>query len=168
GAWRRAQAVYGKRVTTAPEHPAARRSLRWDERSLLSDYRGVRSWLAVSLALALTATGVFTDIQRQGRLGVVFHACYLLGCLLAVVAVQRKGLFGPMVQPPLILAIAVPGVVLAAGSLPSGGAMMATALAVGTPLINGFPTMAITTGLVLAIGAFRLVTQRRPSVRRTT
>jgi hypothetical protein len=46
--------------------------------------------------------------------------------------------------------------------------MMATALAVGTPLINGFPTMAITTGLVLVIGAFRLVTQRRPSLRRTT
>jgi hypothetical protein len=119
-------------------------------------------------ALGLTAVGVFADIERLNRLGIVFQACYFVGCLLAVVMVQRKGLFGPMVQPPLILAIAVPGVVLAAGSLPSGGGMMATALAVGTPLINGFPTMAITTGLVLAIGAFRLVNQRRPSARRTT
>jgi hypothetical protein len=119
-------------------------------------------------ALGLTAVGVFADIERLNRLGIVFQACYFVGCLLAVVMVQRKGLFGPMVQPPLILAIAVPGVVLAAGSLPTGGGMMATALAVGTPLINGFPTMAITTGLVLAIGAFRLVTQRRPSVRRST
>jgi acid phosphatase family membrane protein YuiD len=118
--------------------------------------------------LGLTAVGVFADIERLNRLGIVFQACYFVGCLLAVVMVQRKGLFGPMVQPPLILAIAVPGVVLAAGSLPSGGGMMATALAVGTPLINGFPTMAITTGLVLAIGAFRLVNQRRPSARRTT
>jgi hypothetical protein len=117
--------------------------------------------------LGLTAVGVFADVERLNRLGIVFQACYFVGCLLAVVVVQRKGLFGPMVQPPLILAVAVPGVVLATGSLPTGGGMTATALAVGTPLINGFPTMVITTGLVLAIGAFRLVTQRRPSVRRT-
>lgn len=119
-------------------------------------------------ALGLTAVGVFADIQRLNRLGILFQACYFLGCLLAVVMVQRKGLFGPMVQPPLILAVAVPGVVLAAGSLPTGGGVMASALAIGTPLINGFPTMAITTGLVVAIGAFRLITQRRPSVRRPT
>jgi hypothetical protein len=141
---------------------------RWDERSLLPGRPGAPWWAAVLSALGLTAVGVFADIERLNRLGIVFQACYFVGCLLAVVMVQRKGLFGPMVQPPLILAIAVPGVVLAAGSLPTGGGMMATALAVGTPLINGFPTMAITTGLVVAIGAFRLVTQRRPSVRRTT
>ncbi|MGH3990185.1 MAG: DUF6542 domain-containing protein, partial [Pseudonocardiaceae bacterium] len=79
-----------------------------------------------------------------------------------------KGLFGPLVQPPLILAVAVPGVVLAIGSLPTGGGVVAAALTVGTPLINGFPTMAITTGVVLAIGVFRLVTQRRPTPRRIT
>jgi hypothetical protein len=141
---------------------------RWDERSLLPGRPGAPWWAAVLSALGLTAVGVFADIERLNRLGIVFQACYFVGCLLAVVMVQRKGLFGPMVQPPLILAIAVPGVVLAAGSLPTGGGTMATALAVGTPLINGFPTMAITTGLVVAIGAFRLVTQRRPSVRRTT
>ena len=115
--------------------------------------------------MGLTAIGVFIDIERLNRLGIVFQACYFLGCMLAVVVVQRKGLFGPMVQPPLILAMAVPGVVLAAGSLPTGGGIVATALAVGTPLINGFPTMAITTGLVLAIGAFRLITQRQPTAR---
>ncbi len=118
-------------------------------------------------ALGLTAFGVFIDLERLNRLGIVFQACYFLGCLLAVVIAQRKGVFWPMVQPPLILAVAVPGVVLAAGSLPTGGGLMATALAVGTPLINGFPTMAITTGLVLAIGAFRVVTQRRPAARCT-
>jgi hypothetical protein len=46
--------------------------------------------------------------------------------------------------------------------------MIATALAVGTPLINGFPTMAITTGFTLVIGTLRLITQRRPSARHTT
>lgn len=116
----------------------------------------------MSCALLLTATGAFVDLERLNRLGVVFQACYFLGCLLAIMVVQRRGLFGPMVQPPLILAVAVPGVVMAAGSQAASGGTIATALAVGTPLINGFPTMAITTGCTLAIGIFRLVTQRAP------
>ncbi len=123
---------------------------------------GLPWWAAVSCALFLTAIGVFVDLERLNRLGVVFQACYFLGCLLAVVVVQRKGLFGPMVQPPLILAVAVPGVVVAAGSQAAGEGTIATALAVGTPLINGFPTMVITTGFTVLVGTFRLVTQRRP------
>ncbi|MGH3842858.1 MAG: DUF6542 domain-containing protein [Pseudonocardiaceae bacterium] len=137
----------------------------WDEQALLSDRPGMPWWAAVLCTLGLAATGVFADLERLNRLGVVFQICYFLGCLLAVVVVQRKGLFGPMVAPPLVLAVAVPGVVLAAGSTPSGGGMIATALAIGTPLINGFPTMAITTGCTLAIGILRLVIQRRPSSR---
>ncbi|MGH4024054.1 MAG: DUF6542 domain-containing protein [Pseudonocardiaceae bacterium] len=150
-------------MTTARERPAARRGLNWDERSLLPERVGVRWWAAICLALGLTAAGVFVDVQRLNRLGIVFQACYFLGCLLAVVLVQRKGLFGPMVQPPLILALAVPSVVLAAGSIPTDGGSTAAALAVGTPLINGFPTMAVTTGVTLAVGVLRLLTQRAPA-----
>jgi hypothetical protein len=135
---------------------------------LLPDRTGIPWWAAVLCALALAATGVFADMERLNRLGIVFQACYFLGCLLAVVVVQRKGLFAPMVQPPLILAMAVPSVVLAAGSPPKGGGMIATALAVGTPLISGFPTMAITTGITVAIGIFRLIIQRRPTLRYTS
>jgi hypothetical protein len=125
-------------------------------------------WAALLCTLALAATGVFADLERLNRLSVVFQACYFLGCLLAVVVVQRKGVFAPMVAPPLILAVAVPGVVWATGTTPTGGGLVATALAVGTPLINGFPTMAITTGFTVAIGGFRLFFQRRPSARHTT
>lgn len=125
-------------------------------------------WAAVLCSLALTATGVFADLERLTHLGHVFQACYFLGCLFAVVVVQRKGLFAPMVAPPLILAVAVPGVVLATGATPTSGGLVATVLAVGTPLIYGFPTMAIATGFTLAIGFFRLLTQRRPSARHTT
>ena len=132
---------------------------------MLPDRSGVPWWAAVLCALGLAAAGAFVDIERLNRLGIVFQVCYFLGCLLAVVVVQRKGLFGPMVQPPLILAVAVPGVVLVAGAHPTGGGMVATALAVGTPLIDGFPTMAITTGFTLAIGIFRLIVQRRPTPR---
>ncbi|MFN2496727.1 MAG: DUF6542 domain-containing protein [Pseudonocardiaceae bacterium] len=150
-------------MTAARDRPAERRRLEWDECSLQPDRARVPWWLAISLALGLTALGVFADIQRLNRLGIVFQACYFVGCLLAVSLVARKGLFGPMVQPPLILAVAVPGVVLSAGSLPTSAGAAATALAVGTPLINGFPTMAITTGFTLAIGIFRLLTQRPPT-----
>lgn len=135
---------------------------------MLPDRPGVPWWVAVLGALALTAIGVFADMERINRLGIVFQACYFLGCLLAVLVVQRKGLFGPMVAPPLILAVAVPSSILVAGSQTVGGGFVASALAVGTPLINGFPTMAITTGFTLAVGLFRLIIRRRPSSRYTT
>ncbi|MCA1822198.1 MAG: DUF6542 domain-containing protein [Pseudonocardiaceae bacterium] len=140
----------------------------WDEYALLPDGPGMPWWAALLCTLALAVTGVFADLERLNRLGVVFQACYFLGCLLAVVIVQRKGLFAPMIAPPLILAVAVPGVVWATGTTPTGGGLVATALTVGTPLINGFPTMAITTGFTVAIGVFRLFLQRRPSARHTT
>ena len=145
---------------TRTRSTAQRRS--WDERALLPDRVGIPWWAAAFCALGLAAIGAFADMERLNRLGMVFEVCYFLGCLLAVVVVQRKGLFGPMVQPPLILAVTVPGVILAIGSYPTGGSMLASALAVGTPLINGFPAMAITTGFTVAIGILRLITQRRP------
>jgi len=67
-----------------------------------------------------------------------------------------------MVQPPLILALAVPGVVMMGGGA-TGAGLTAKALAVGTPLINGFPTMAITTGVTVTIGCVRLLRQRPPA-----
>ena len=140
----------------------------WDEYALLPASPGLPWWAAVLCTLALAATGVFADLERLNRLGIVFQACYFLGCLFAVVVVQRKGLFGPIVAPPLILAVTVPGVVLASGAPPTSGGFVATALTVGTPLINAFPTMAIVTGLTVAIGLLRLCIQRRPSARHTT
>jgi len=121
-------------------------------------------WVAVFCALAFAATGAFLDIERLNRLGIPFQVCYFLGCLLAVVVVRRQGLFGPMVQPPLILAVAVPSIILLAGDHPPGG-MVSTAVTIGTPLIDSFPLMAITTGFTLAIGVFRLIIYRRPPPR---
>ncbi len=141
---------------------AARSDPRWGEVSLFPPRRGVPWWGAVPLALGVTALGVFLDLERINRLGLVFQAAYFVGCLAAVAWVQRRGLFGPMVQPPLILAVAVPGVVLASSGAPDSGGLTAKALAVATPLINGFPTMAITTGATLAIGFLRLAVQRPP------
>lgn len=126
---------------------------------------GLPGWAAVLCALGFTALGVFADLERLNRLGLMFQVCYFLGCLVAVVVVQRRALFAPMVQPPLILALAVPGVVLVIGSPPQGEGMVATALALGTPLINGFPTMAITTAVTMAVGFLRMIIQRGPDSR---
>jgi hypothetical protein len=134
----------------------------WETSSALSSVRGIQWWAAVLLALAFTGIGVFVDLERINRLGIIFQVAYFVGCVLAVLWVQRRGLFGPMVQPPLILAVAVPGVVLAAGGSGGGGGITAKALAVGTPLINGFPTMAITTGVTVLIGLIRLAKERAP------
>jgi hypothetical protein len=150
-------------VTTAQERPRGRYGPAWQDASLFLDRVGVPWWAAVLVAVGMASAGAFADLQRLNRLGLIFQGCYFLGCLLAIVIVQRKGLFGPMVQPPLILAVAVPGVVLLAGGAPTGAGFPAKALSVATPLINGFPTMAITTVLTVAVGAFRLVTQRRPA-----
>jgi hypothetical protein len=134
------------------------------DHALLPDRSGVPWWAAVFCALGCALLGAFLDIERLNRLGIPFQACYFLGCLLAVVVVQRQGLFGPMVQPPLILAVAVPSVILAAGDHPPGG-MISTAVIVGTPLIDSFPLMAITTGFTLAIGIVRLIIHWRPPPR---
>ncbi|HEY0640788.1 MAG TPA: DUF6542 domain-containing protein, partial [Pseudonocardiaceae bacterium] len=133
----------------------------WETQAAVGSVRGIPWWAAVLLALALTGIGVFVDLERINRLGIIFQGAYFVGCVLAVLWVQRRGLFGPMVQPPLILAVAVPGVVMVAGGS-SGDGLTAKALAVGTPLINGFPTMAITTGLTVAIGVARMLLQKAP------
>lgn len=141
---------------------------RWQYSSAIRTVMGIPWWAAIVLALALTGIGVFVDMERINRLGLIFQGCYFVGCVLAVLWVQRRGLFGPMVQPPLILALTVPGVVLLGGGA-TGDGFTAKALAVGTPLINGFPTMALTTGVTVICGCVRLVRQKppvRPPVRR--
>ncbi len=130
------------------------------DRSLLATVLGVPPIAAVGLGAVLTAVGVFVDLVRVGSLDLVFTICYIAGCVLAVAWVRRDGLFGPMVQPPLLVAVAVPVVVLTAGSPKPGAGVAERLLVVGAPLVNAFPTMAWTTGIVLALGVFRLIVQR--------
>jgi len=135
---------------------------RWPvpERSLIATVLGIPPLAAIALAAGLTTLGVLVDLQRIGTLGLVFTVCYFSGCVLAVAWVRRRSLFGPMVQPPLILAIAVPAVVLAGSSPRAGTGIAERLLVIGAPLINGFPTMAVTTGAVLVVGIARIAVQR--------
>lgn len=134
----------------------------WDERSLIGSKRGLPWWGAVVLGFGLAILGAFVDMKLQGHLTPVFSACYCGGAVLAVCAVQRRGLFGPMVQPPIVQAVTVPCVILLAAGMPAGGDTLATLLKVGQPLIDGFPLMAITTGVTVLIGFFRMYRERDP------
>lgn len=113
------------------------------------------------VGLGLAVVGALVGKPAQGNIPVIFTVCYIAGAIIAVCAVRRRGLFGPMVMPPLVLAVTVPGVILlTSGS--QGDDMLSKALNIGTPLINLFPTMAITTGLTLLIGFVRFFRERDP------
>jgi hypothetical protein len=130
------------------------------ERSILPTVLGVPPIAAVGLAAALTAIGVLVDLTRIGNLGTVFTICHISGCVLAVIWVRRNGLFGPMVQPPLLVAAAVPVVVLLTGTPRPGQGVAERLLVIGAPLVNAFPVMAWATGTVLVLGLLRIVLQR--------
>ncbi|NMO88862.1 DUF6542 domain-containing protein [Actinomycetospora sp. TBRC 11914] len=147
-------------MTTTRDDAPSSASPEVGEASSFPGVRGMRWWAVVLLALVLTAGGVAADVVRAGSLGGIFLAAYPAGCALAALLVQRRDLFVAMVQPPLLLAVSVPVAVAATGSLPASGGLASTALAVGAPLINGFPAMAITTVVCVVIGVVRIRTQR--------
>jgi hypothetical protein len=156
-------------VTASPARPPTRSHPAdpWPvgERSLLTGVLGIPPLAAVGTAFGFTALGVFIDLQRIGTVGTVFRVLYFAGCVLAVVWVRRRNLFAPVVQPPLLLAVAIPVIVLLSDGANLGTGLTETLLAVGAPLVNSFPTMAVTTGVVLALGLARLVRQREPKDR---
>jgi hypothetical protein len=137
-----------------------------DERSVVAARRGIPWWGAVLLAFAATGAGIAIDLGRGDTLTLVFLAFYAVGCVLAVLAVVRRGIFAAMVQPPLILAVAVPLVVKLLGSGTTGG-LRNEVITLALPLVNGFPTMAVTTALTVGIGIVRLVVTRTPGRSRT-
>jgi Domain of unknown function (DUF6542) len=114
----------------------------------------------VVLALALATVGALFDALTSKTLGTAFEIGFVLGCLLAVLLVKRRSLFGPMVQPPLIM-IVVAGPVLALFAGGSSGGLAAKAIAIGPPLISNFPAMAIATVATVVVGVIRLILQRK-------
>ncbi|MGP4019661.1 DUF6542 domain-containing protein [Saccharopolyspora sp. 5N708] len=120
-------------------------------------------WGAVLLAVVPTAVGTVVDILIWTQPGILFKSCFFVGCVLAVLLVKRRNVFGPMVQPPLVLTIIMPLLVLITGSgIAAGAGFTGKALAVARPLISSFPIMAGATIVALGIGLIRMfVTQRR-------
>ncbi|HVK25045.1 MAG TPA: DUF6542 domain-containing protein, partial [Actinokineospora sp.] len=134
----------------------------WDERPIFGRSRGLPWWGAVLLAFGLALVAAAIDMQRQDTLGKIYQGAYILGCVAAVCLVRRRNLFGPIVQPPLVFAVTAVGSVLALGPDTPGGGLKALLFSVALPLTSNFPTMGLTTAVVVAIGLGRLFLQRDP------
>jgi hypothetical protein len=90
----------------------------------------------------------------NNALGGVFAAFYVLGCVAAIAAVRQSGIFTAVIQPPLILFVAVPfAYFVFHGSTFTG--VKDTLINYGYPLIERFPLMFFTTATVLLIGMVR-------------
>jgi hypothetical protein len=135
----------------------------WGERSAFGSARGWPWWAAVLLALGLSVAGAVIDMKVSGSVAKVFDGAYFIGCVGAVCLVRRRNLFGPMVQAPLILAVTVPATVLLTKGVPTSSGTTSKLIALGVPLVTGFPTMAITTGATVLIGGIRFLVQRKPA-----
>ncbi|BBY56795.1 hypothetical protein MKOR_40460 [Mycolicibacillus koreensis] len=128
-----------------------------EHRSVHPGVAGVPWWGAIVLAVALTTVGFAVDAASGDKqLTTVFAALYVLGCVVAVLAVQQSGLFTAVIQPPLILFCSVPGAYfLFHGATVSG--LKNLLINCGYPLIERFPLMVFASVVVLVIGAIRWV-----------
>ncbi|QLY32733.1 DUF6542 domain-containing protein [Nocardia huaxiensis] len=128
-------------------------------RSILPTVPGVPAGAAVLVAVTCTFIGFFIDSRGGTELTGTFATLYVVGCLLAALIVRYRGLFTAMVLPPLLLFVAVP--VAYQLMLGSSGNPKELLLNLAIPLVNRFPTMALATVLVLAVGAVRVFLHRR-------
>ncbi|WP_448393296.1 DUF6542 domain-containing protein [Mycolicibacterium sp. XJ879] len=119
------------------------------------NFPGVPWWGAVLIAITATTIGFAFDAGSGSKeLSAVFAACYVLGCLAAVLAVRQAGLFTAIIQPPLILFGAVPTAYFLFHNAQITSVKDAL-INCGYPLIERFPLMLFTSAAVLLIGAAR-------------
>jgi hypothetical protein len=118
------------------------------------------------VAVTATAIGFAYDAGSGDKeLSNVFAAMYVIGCITAVLAVRQAGIFTAVVQPPLILFVAVPGAYwLFHGAHVTG--LKDILINCGYPLIERFLLMLFTAAAVLLIGVGRWLFGRsaRPAV----
>jgi hypothetical protein len=122
---------------------------------MISTIPGVASWGAMLIAITFIALGFAFDAGSGAKeLTTVFAAGYIVGCVAAVVAVRQSGVFTAVIQPPLLLFVAVPGAYFLFHSGTMDG-LKDLLINCGYPLIERFPLMFFTTAIVLLIGMVR-------------
>jgi hypothetical protein len=134
----------------------------WNYRAIFGTFRGIPWWAAILCALVPAFIGAFIDINSSKTVSWTFNVVFFVGALAGILLVQRRSLFAPMVQPPLILAATVPTLVLFTGGVQKGG-LANMALGLGKPLIDSFPVMAVTTAVTVALGILRIFLQKDPN-----
>lgn len=112
-------------------------------------------WGAILIAVAAAFAGFAIDAASgHGELTSVFAALYVIGCLAAVLAVRQSGIFTAVVQPPLILFVAVPTAYYLFHRNEIVG-VKDVLINCGYPLIERFLLMFTTSVVVLLIGMAR-------------
>ena len=109
------------------------------------------------MLIAVTATLIGIAIEAglgHRELGGVFATLYALGCLAAVLAVRQSGIFTTIIQPPLLLFVAVPLAYYLFHESTFGG-LKDVLITCGYPLIERFPLMLFTSAAVLLVGLVR-------------
>ncbi|MBB3036048.1 DUF6542 domain-containing protein [Hoyosella altamirensis] len=131
-------------------------------RSASASRVGVAWWMAIVIALGVSAVGFAIDAMRGDELTLVFSVFYFAGCVAAVLAVQQRALFTAIVQPPLILFVGVP---LAYQLLvpESPGGLRTRIIDLVLPLVTRFPLMLLTAAVVIVIGGVRLFLSNKRS-----
>jgi len=115
----------------------------------------VPGWGAVLIAVAATFAGFAIDAgSGHGELTSIFAALYVIGCIAAVLAVRQSGIFTAVVQPPLILFVAVPTAYYLFHRNEIVG-VKDVLINCGYPLIERFLLMFATSVVVLLIGMAR-------------
>ncbi|RVW02851.1 DUF6542 domain-containing protein [Rhodococcus xishaensis] len=139
----------------------ARSGVPLDQRSALPSVPGISALGAVTVAAGLTIIGFVLDATSGSeQLTSKFSALYFLGCLVAVLAVRYRGLFTTVVQPPLLLFVAVPvGQQLLTNT--DGASLRDLALNVAYPLVDRFPLMLAATVAVVLIAGVRKFLSRQ-------
>ena len=124
-------------------------------RSAHPNLPGVPWWGAVLIAVIATTIGFAFDAGSGNKdLGNVFGALYAVGCVAAVLAVRQSSIFTAVIQPPLILFVAVPSAYFVFHGAEFTG-IKDTLINFGYPLIERFPLMLFTSAGVLLIGLVR-------------
>lgn len=114
------------------------------------------------IAVTATAVGFAFDAGGGKELTHVFAALYAIGCIVAVLAVRQAGIFTAVVQPPMILFVSVPGAYFLFHSGDIKG-LKDVAINCAYPLVERFPLMLFTSGVVLLIGMARWYVGGRPA-----
>ncbi|WP_442903064.1 DUF6542 domain-containing protein [Gordonia sp. 852002-10350_SCH5691597] len=125
-----------------------------DQQSVLPNVRGIPWWGAVLVAAAFTAVGAIIDANHSEALGSVFNFFYLVGCVVAVLAVRRRALFTAVAQPPLI-AFGVGVITLYGLNADEASGLKSLIFKVLLPIANDFPWILFTFLVTLALGVGR-------------
>lgn len=120
--------------------------------------KGVPWWGAVLIGVGATTLGAVIDTvildDSTSALGGAFKICYILGCLLAALAVRQRALFTAAAQPPLI-AFIVGVVTLYTLNASSAEGMKSIVLKVVLPIATSFPWILLAFLMTLAVVAAR-------------